>query len=102
MTSKGKTITAQEKVAQDYRDKGWDVSQVKGTTDLKCSKKGRQDQLIKVDKSESPNKSDLNNKNVGVLKMTATKNNAKSVIGKVDKEGNVNMTYAKTGNKVKQ
>ncbi len=88
------TITAQEKVANEYRDKGWDVSQPKGATDLKCSK-GSVTHYVKVDKSDKPNTSDLSNKSVGVLKMTATKNNATSVIAKVDKDGNTNVKYAK-------
>jgi hypothetical protein len=99
--TKSNTITAQEKIAKDYRDKGWEVSQPHGTADLKCNK-GNVTHFVKVDKSDKPNKSDLNTKNVGVLKMTATKNNATSVIAKVDKDGNSKITYAKTGSKVKQ
>lgn len=96
-------IRAENKVADEYRKEGWSVKQSagsRGAADLKCTK-GNVKHFVQVKSSTVTNNPPISNSEIGRLKSTATRNDATSVVAKVGKSGNMDINYAKNGNKVK-
>jgi len=96
-------IRAENKVANDYKKKGFNVVQSagsRGAADLKCTKNNTTHH-VQVKSSTVINNPPISNQAIGRLKSSATRNNATAVIAKVGKSNDTKITYAKTGNAVK-
>lgn len=96
-------IRAENKVANQYKKEGWSVIQSagsRGAADLKCTKNNLE-HYVQVKSSTVNNNPQISKSEIGRLKSTATKNDATAVVAKVNKSGDVDIKYAKTGNNVK-
>jgi Holliday junction resolvase len=77
-------IKAENKVASQYKNNGWNVMQSpgsRGAADLKCSKNNIT-HYVQV-KSSTTNTPSISNYEAGRLKSTSTRNGATAVIAKV-------------------
>ncbi len=96
-------IRAENKVAQAYKAKGYNVKQSpgsRGINDLTC-KKGNTTHYVQVKSSKVVGRTPhISPKDVGRLKSTSTRNNATSVIAKVNASGKMDIKYAKGGRRV--
>ena len=93
-------IKAENAVKKIYQTKGWNVKQSpgsRGAADLKCTKDNKS-HFVQV-KSSEKNTAKISSREIGRVKLAATKNSATSVIAKVDSKG-TSICYAKTGGTV--
>lgn len=98
-----KGVTAERKVASQYRSNGWSVKQSagsRGAADLQCTK-GDRTLFVQVKSTSSPTRTPyISSSEQGRLKSTATRNGATSVIARVTPNG-TSVVYAKNGASVK-
>lgn len=96
-------IRAENSIANQYRNNGWNVSQSagsRGAADLKCTK-GEKTHFVQVKSSTVNSNPSISNQDLGRLKSTATRNHATSVVAFVAADKSTSVQYAKTGSAVK-